>query len=202
MRRAENLEMRRILSAEAAGLTLALAATYGALFTYAAGELDLKADFSYFRTSKASESTKNIVKGLQDPVKVAIFFPPLNDVGREVATYLKDVAKGAPRFSYEVHDRLMEPQLARDWKVTQDGVLIVARGPTDETMTIGTEMEPARAKLKTLDQDFQKNLIKVSRETRIAYLTTGHGEMNEGGDPSEGRTANGIRKLFESQNYS
>jgi hypothetical protein len=202
MRRAENIEVRRVLAAEAAGLTLALAATYGALFTYAAGEFDLKADYSYFRTARPSESTKNIVKGLSDPVKVAIFFPPLNDVGREVASYLKELSRGATKFTYEVHDRLMEPQLARDWKVTQDGVLIVARGPTDETMSIGTEMEPARAKLKTLDQDFQKNLIKVSREVRIAYLTTGHGEMNEGGDPAEGRTANGIRKLFESQNYT
>lgn len=202
MRRTENIEVRRVLSAEAAGLTLALAATYGALFTYAAGELDVKADFSYFRTSKPSESTKNIVKGLQDPVKVAIFFPPLNDVGREVATYLKDLAKGAPRFTYEVHDRLMEPQLARDWKVTQDGVLIVARGPTDETLSIGTDMEQARAKLKTLDTDFQKNLIKVSRETRTAYITTGHGEMNEAPDLAEGRSANGVRKIFEQQNYT
>jgi gliding motility-associatede transport system auxiliary component len=203
MRRAENIEVRRVLSAEAAGLTLALAATYGALFTYAAGEFDLKADYSYFRTARPSESTKNIVKGLEDPVKVAIFFPPLNDVGREVAGYLKELSRGATKFTYEVHDRLMEPQLARDWKVTQDGVLIVARGPTDETLVIGTEMsEAARNKLKTLDQDFQKNLIKVSRETRTAYLTTGHGEMNESPDPTEGRAANGVRKLFESQNYN
>jgi hypothetical protein len=202
MRRAENIEVRRVLTAEAAGLTLALAATYGALFTYAAGEFDLKADYSYFRTARPSESTKNIVKGLEDPVKVAIFFPPLNDVGREVAGYLKELSRGATKFTYEVHDRLMEPQLARDWKVTQDGVLIVARGATDETLSIGTEMDAARNKLKTLDQDFQKNLIKVSRESRTAYLTTGHGEMNEAPDPSEGRAANGVRKLFESQNYS
>jgi hypothetical protein len=202
MRREENIEVRRVLSAEAAGLILALAATYGALFTYAAGELDVKADFSYFRTARPSESTKNIVKGLEDPVKVAIFFPPLNDVGREVASYLKELARAGSKFTYEVHDRLMEPQLARDWKVTQDGVLIIARGPTDETMTIGTDMEAARAKLKTIDADFQKNLIKVSRDVRIAYLTTGHGEMNEAPDPAEGRSANGVRKLFESQNYS
>jgi gliding motility-associatede transport system auxiliary component len=202
MRRAESMEVRRVLAAEAAGLTLALAATYGALFTYAAGELELKADFSYFRTAKPSESTKNIVKGLEDPVKVAIFFPPLNDVGREVAGYLKELGRASPKFTYEVHDRLLEPQLARDWKVTQDGVLIVARGPTDETLTVGVDMEAARAKLKTLDTDFQKNLIKVSREVRIAYLTTGHGEMNEAPDPAEGRSASGIRKLFETQNYS
>jgi len=202
MRRAENIEVRRVLFAEAAGLTLALAATYGALFTYAAGELDLKADFSYFRTARPSESTKNIVKGLQEPVKVAIFFPPLNDVGREVASYMRELGRASVNFTYEVHDRLLEPQLARDWKVIQDGVLIVARGPTDESLIIGTDMEAARAKLKTLDTDFQKNLIKVSREMRIVYLTTGHGEMNEKGDPAEGRTTNGVRKLFESQNYS
>ncbi|HKQ68113.1 MAG TPA: Gldg family protein [Polyangiaceae bacterium] len=202
MRRAENIEGRRVLSAWAAGLTLGLALVYGALFTYAAGELEWKADYSFFRTSRPSESTKNIVKGLEDQVKVVLFFPPLNDVGREVASYMKDLAKASPKFTYEVHDRLLEPSLAKDWKVTQDGVLVVARGPTQESMTLGVEMDPARPKLKTLDTDFQKNLIKVSREARTAYLTTGHGEMNEGGDAAEGRTASGVRKLFESQNYT
>ncbi len=200
MRRAENIEGRRVLSAEAAGLTLAIAATYGALFTYAAGELDYKADFSYFRTARPSESTKNIVKGLQDQVKVTIFFPQLNDVGREVYSYLKELGRSSPKFVYEAHDRLLEPALAKDWKVTQDGIIVLARGPTQETMNLGIDMEKARAQLKTLDGDFQKTLLKVSRETRTVYLTTGHGEMNESND-SEGRTTNGVRKLMESQNY-
>jgi hypothetical protein len=200
MRRAENIEGRRVLSAEAAGLTLAIAATYGALFTYAAGEIDYKADFSYFRTARPSESTKNIVKGLQDQVKVTIFFPQLNDVGREVYSYLKELGRASPKFVYEAHDRLLEPALAKDWKVTQDGIIVLARGPTQETMNLGIDMEKARGQLKTLDGDFQKTLLKVSRETRTAYLTTGHGEMNESND-SEGRTANGVHKLLESQNY-
>jgi hypothetical protein len=200
MRRAENIEGRRVLSAEAAGLTLAIAAAYGALFVYAAGELDLKADFSYFRTARPSESTKNIVKGLEDQVKVTMFFPQLNDVGREVYSYLKELGRSSPKFVYEAHDRLLEPALAKDWKVTQDGVIVIARGPTQETMSFGTEMDGARAKLKTLDSDFQKTLLKVSRETRTAYLTTGHGELNESNDP-EGRAASGVRKLLESQNY-
>ncbi|HEX9294413.1 MAG TPA: Gldg family protein, partial [Polyangiaceae bacterium] len=201
MRRADNIEGRRVLTAEAAGLTLALAATYAALFTYAAGELNLKADFSYFRTARPGESTKNIVKGLTEPVKTVVFFPPINEVGREVASYLKELSRISPKFTYEVHDRLLEPALAKDWKVTQDGTLVIARGPTQESMTFNTDLEQAKAKLKTLDGDFQKNLIKVSREARTAYLTTGHGEMNEAPD-AEGRSANGIRKLFESQNYT
>jgi hypothetical protein len=202
MRRAENIEGRRVLFAESAGLTLALAATYGALFTYASAELALKADFSYFRTSRPSDSTKAIVRGLEDPVKVNIFFPHLNDVGHEVASYLKDLTRVGPKFTFEVHDRLLEPNLAKDWKVTQDGVLVVARGPTEETLNFGIEMEGARAKLKSLDTDFQKVLLKVSRETRTVYFTTGHGELNESTDASEGRMAGVAKKLLESQNYT
>jgi hypothetical protein len=202
MRRAENVEGRRVLFAETAGLTLAMAATYGALFTYAASELALKADFSYFRTSRPSESTKAIVRGLEDPVKVNIFFPRINDVGHEVASYLKELTRAGNKFTFEIHDRLLEPNLAKDWKVTQDGVLVVARGPTEETLSFGIDMEGARAKLKSLDTDFQKVLIKVSRETRTIYFTTGHGELNESTDASEGRTATGAKKLLESQNYT
>ncbi|MET0595080.1 MAG: Gldg family protein [Polyangiaceae bacterium] len=202
MRRAENIEGRRVLFAESAGLTLALAAVYGALFTYASSELAIKADFSYFRTSRPSESTKAIVRTLEDPVKVNIFFPHLNDVGHEVASYLKELTHAGSRFTYEVHDRLLEPNLAKDWKVTQDGVLVIARGPTEETLTLGTEMEAARAKLKSLDTDFQKVLLKVSRETRTVYFTTGHGELNESTDAAEGRTAGVAKKLLESQNYT
>jgi hypothetical protein len=202
MRRAENIEGRRVLFAESAGLTLALAATYGALFTYAASEFAVKADFSYFRTSRPSDSTKNIVRGLEDPVKVNIFFPQLNDVGHEVSSYLKELSRAGTRFTFEQHDRLLEPNLAKDWKVTQDGVLVVARGPTEETLLFGIDMESARAKLKTLDADFQKSLLKVSRETRTVYFTTGHGELNESTDASEGRTASSAKRLLESQNYT
>lgn len=201
MRRAEHIEVRRVLTAEAAGLTLALAAGYGALFTYAAGELDVRADFSYFRTAKPSDSTKNIVKSLGDPIKVVMFFPQLSDVGREVTSYLKELARSSPNFTYEMHDRLLEPGFAKDWKVTQDGVMVLARRTMQEPLSIGTDMDAARPKLKTLDADFQKQLIKVSRDVRIAYLTTGHGELNDSSDP-EGRSATGVRKLLESQNYN
>jgi hypothetical protein len=202
MRRAENIEGRRVLFAESAGLTLALAAAYGALFTYAASELAVKADFSYFRTSRPSDSTKAIVHRLEDPVKVNIFFPRINDVGHEIASYLKELTRAGTKFTYEQHDRLLEPNLAKDWKVTQDGVLVVARGPTEESLNFGVDMEGARPKLKTLDTDFQKALLKVSRETRTIYFTTGHGELNESTDTSEGRTASGMKKLLESQNYT
>src|SRR5258706_14949133 len=60
MRRAERPESRRVRAAASAGLTLVLAAIYGSLFVYAAGGVPWKADYSYFKTSRPSESTRKI----------------------------------------------------------------------------------------------------------------------------------------------
>ena len=67
---------------------------------------------------------------------------------------------------------------------------------------IGADVKSACATVKALDTDFQKALLKVLREQRVAYLTVGHGELNEasGGDP-DGRAGKTFRKLLESQNY-
>jgi hypothetical protein len=200
MRRAENVESRRVFSAEAAGVTLALAAIYGALFTYAAGEFNVKADYSYFRTSKPGDSTKNIVRGLSEPIRVMLFFPPVNDVGREVTTYLRDLTPLSPKFTYEMHDRLLEPALAKEWRVTTDGVVVIGRGANQQPLSVGAEMEGARPKLKTFDSDFQRSLLKATRETRTVLFTIGHGEMSY--VTGTERSATGMRRLLESQNYN
>jgi hypothetical protein len=203
MRRAAMIEARRVRAALRSGLILASAAIYCALFTYAAGELDLKVDYSYFRTARPSESTKNVASGANEPIVVRAFFPQLNEVGTEVQGYLREVARSAPNLKLEEHDRLLVPAIAKESKVTSDGVVVLSRGASRETISIGTEMKTAASKLKTFDADFQKSLLKVMREARVAYLTVGHGELNESkGDPAEGRSAKGMRKLFESQNYT
>jgi hypothetical protein len=65
-------------------------------------------------------------------------------------------------------------------------------------------MKTSASKLKTLDGDFQKALLKVLRDAHVAYFTVGHGEINEvaGTDAAEGRTGKSLRRLFESQNYT
>lgn len=204
MRRAPQLEGRRVKAATLSAMSLSFAAVYAALFVYAAGELDVKADFSYFRTSRASESTKKVAQGLTEPIKVTAFFPQLNEVGVEVEGYLRELAAAAPgNVEVEVQDRLVVPALAKEAKVSQDGVIVLQRGPSRESVTIGADMKTAASKLKSLDADFQKALLKVMRSQRVAYLTVGHGEVNEatGAAAKEGRSAKSLRKLLESQNY-
>ncbi len=202
MRRAPRVEVRRIYAAAATGLTLALAAAYAALFTYAAGEMQVKVDYSYFRTSKASESTKKIVAAANEPIEVRAFFPPLNDVGNEVAAYLADIAQAAPNFKYGFYDRLLYPQLAKDNKVSQDGEIVILKGPSRESLKLDKEMSKAAAKLKTLDADFQKVLLKATKDARNVYVTVGHGELNEGSSTAEGRSGKLMRRILEGQNYT
>jgi hypothetical protein len=202
MRRARVIEGRRVLSATLAGLTLGAAALYVALTTFAVGELDVKADYSYFRTARPGESTKKIAESLSEPVRVLAFFPELNEVGIEAGGYLADLKKSAPKLQVETYDRLLVPAIAKEAKVTQEGVLVLLRGNARETLTLGADPKLAASKLKTLDGDFQKALLKVVRPQRTAYLTVGHGELNETTDAKEGRTGKSIKRLLESQNYA
>lgn len=206
MRNAAFPESRRVRSAASAGLVLALAAVYCAFFVYAAGGVDLKVDYSFFKTSRPSDSTRKLVTSLSgDPIRVVAFFPEVNEVRKEVESYLKDAASGAPKLKVEIKDRLLVPKLAQELHATQDGVIVFSRGTVNQSLQLGTDIEQARPKLKTLDRDFQEQLTKIARSKHIAYLTVGHGELNDGGrgKPEAGvRSAQVARTLLQRQNYT
>jgi hypothetical protein len=204
MRRAERPESRRVRAAASAGLTLVVAAIYGALLVYAAGGLPWKADYSYFKTSRPSESTRKIAASLAEPVKVVAFFPDVNEVRNEVQSYLRELAAGMPKLEVQITDRLLSPKLAKELRATQDGVIVFSRGSVNHTVNLGTEIESARPKLKTLDKDVKEQLLKLARARLTAYLTVGHGELNDPGkgkdDPS--RSASIARALLQKQNLT
>jgi len=204
MRRAERPESRRVRAAASAGLTLVLAAIYGALLVYAAGGVPWKADYSYFKTSRPSESTRKIAASLAEPVKVVAFFPDVNEVRNEVSSYLKELATGMPKLQVQISDRLLSPKLAKELRATQDGVIVFSRGSVNYTVNVGTELEAARPKLKTLDKDVKEQLLKLARARLTAYMTVGHGELNDASkgkeDPS--RSASIARALLQKQNLT
>ena len=204
MRRADRPESRRVRAAASAGLTLVMAAIYGALFVYAAGGVPWKVDYSYFKTSKPSEPTRKIAASLAEPVKVVAFFPDVNEVRGEVAGYLRELAAGMPKLQVQVTDRLLSPKLAKELRATQDGVIILARGSVTNTINIGTDLEAARPKLKTLDRDVKEQLLKLARSHLTAYLTVGHGELNDAakGKEDAARSASIARTLLQKQNFN
>ncbi|HEX5098925.1 MAG TPA: Gldg family protein [Polyangiaceae bacterium] len=205
MRTAERPESRRVRAAAGAGLTLALAAVYGTLFVYAASGVKLDVDFSYFKTSRPSDSTKRLAQSLGDPVRVVAFFPAVSEVKTHVMRYLDELKASSPKLQVEAQDRLLAPKLARELKATQDGVLVLSRGSTTQSIVVGTELESAKGKLKTLDRDFQEQLTKLAKSRRTAYITVGHGELGEtktsGSMDPTARSGSIVRTLLQRQNY-
>lgn len=205
MRRAERPEARRVRAAAMAGGALAMVAVYGSLLVYAAGGIEKKWDYSYFKTSRPGESTKKIAASITEPIRVVAFYPEVNEVRGEVESYLKELAASSPKLKVEVRDRLLAPKLAKELRATQDGVVILSKGQSTYTLTIGSELEAARAKLKTLDRDFQEQLLKAVRSHKTVYFTVGHGEINDapkGGPENEGRTGNIAKLLLQKQNVT
>ena len=205
MRNSERPESRRVRAAAGAGLALAFAAIYGSLFVYAASGIDLRVDYSYFRTSRPSESTRQYLQGMSEPLRVVAFFPEVNEVRNEVSAYLRELAAGAPKLKLEIHDRLLVPKLAKELRAVQDGVIVLSRGTSIQSLSVGTELEAARPKLKTLDRDFQEQLLKILRARRTAYLTVGHGELNDSPRAASSESQRGaqiVRTLIQRQNFT
>jgi hypothetical protein len=207
MRKASHPESRRVVAAASAGLTVALALGYLGLFVGAAHRYGIAADYAYFKTARPSASTLAVARNLKEPIRVVAFFPALNEVRNEVDRYLRDLSRNSPKIRVEFVDRVLEPKVAREMRVSQDGTLVLSRGEVRQMMNVGLELKNARSTLRNFDQEFQKNLMKLARDARTAYLTVGHRELNdgqaeEGGakrDKTRGVTA--LRKLLEMQNY-
>ncbi len=204
MRHAVRPESRRVRFATLSGVSLSLALVYCTLFVYAARGVDWSADYSYFKTSQPSESTRRVVEGLDEPVLVQAFFPDVSEVRDEVERYLKILAASSPKLQVEVKDRLAEPKLSRELRITQDGTIALTLGKAHETLRIGDDITKAREKLRSLDGDFQEKLLKLVRSRRVAYLTVGHGEINDsrGRAKLATREASVVKELLRRQNFT
>jgi hypothetical protein len=200
-------EAYRVVEAAVSGLTIAFAAGMLGLFSFIAAERDVKGDLSYYRTSMPGTATQGMVKSLEQPLRVLLFFPEVNEVKDEVSSYFRSLAKLTGRLEVETYDRMVSPKLAKEYKVSKDGTVVLVHKDKSETIVLDTDLRAAQSSLRVLDEKVQTAFLKATRGQRIAYLTTGHGEMN---DPaSEGPTGmeaslastNGVKEVLRILNY-
>jgi hypothetical protein len=176
--RAPRLELPRIRDAVWTGIGLAGALVFAFAFTYVATERDAKHDFAYFRTARPSESTHAVVRTIDQPVQVALFFPPASEVREQVAAYFDDLKKDSKLLEVQAYDRDVDVQKAKELSVAVNGTVVIMRSGHREPITINLEMEGARTQLRNLDKDVQQRLLKVARPPRTVYFVTGHGERS------------------------
>ena len=203
MQRAPHVEVGRVRDAMLSGVGLASAAVFAFTVYYVASERDVKADFSYFRTARPGEATRNIVRALEQPLEVHLFFPPANDVREQVTEYLTDLARESPHFKVSTWDQALEPKKAKDLGVTGNGTIVLARDARRELMPVGLELDKSRNQLRSFDQDFQKKLLALAKARRTIYFTAGHGERSsEKTSPTDQRwTVRVLRDVYGEQNY-
>jgi len=202
--RAPKLESLRIRDALLSGVGLACAMVFAFTFTYIATERDKKIDLSYFRTAKPGESTRKIVRTLDQPIQISLFFPPANEVSEEVQGYFDDLKKESSQLQVAVYDQAVDPAKAKELSVTGNGTVVVSRAGRKEALSVGLELEGARSQLRDLDKQIQKRLLQVARPGRTVYLTSGHGERTAApaSDTDKRLTVRDLRELLQQQGYA
>jgi hypothetical protein len=103
----------------------------------------------------------------------------------------------------EVLDQASDPALARELKIRDNGYVSITAQvaeegevPVTKSFKIGTDMDSAKSKLRTLDEDFHKALVEVAKGTRIAYLTTGHGELSTKSGDTDEEKLSGLKQIL------
>ena len=150
---------------------------------YIASQLDWKGDWSYLKTTRPSESTLRIAENLDDPLEIVLFYPPANKVAEALLLYMRELEAASQRVRLRVVEHALEPLLAEKYAVSGNGTIVLALGDAEETLRPGLEPSQAKPILRSLDGKIQQALLKLTREERVIYLTTGHGERDW--DPSE-----------------
>lgn len=171
------------------GLSVAFAMALLMVTCQVAKERNAVRDVSYFKTSMAGESTQNIAKASPEPIRVMLFFPEANEAKEYVKGYFEQLARDTGKIELSIHDRFQDADLAAKYKVSKDGVIVLAKGTDAKEKSATIEIPEKEVKepevlrrsatLKTFDSKVNKELIKLSREKRKAYVMTGHGELND-----------------------
>ena len=159
------------------GTTLLLVSLFP--INYLAHERNARWDLGYFKTATPGESSISLIENLSEPVTVYLFFQMGMDVTDEIRTYFDAVP--ADKLDIRYVDKDVEPALAKELNVQNNGIIVLSTGEGDnrsvERINIGKTLSAAKRKLKKLDEEFREALLTLTKEPSVLYLTTGHGEL-------------------------
>ncbi len=196
------VEPARVRRSAASGLILALTGCILFLLNYLGSEFDRKVDLSYFKTTRPSESSAKMVGNLTAPLEAVLFFPGANEVQEQVEGYFQELRRASAQLTVRVVDHVLEPALAKELSVSDNGTVVLRREKQNEKIQVGTDLERAKRTLKKLDSEFQRAFAKLLRARKIAYFTVGHEERDERTrDGVPGSSIRDLRNMLRQMNY-
>jgi len=202
-RAAGGAEPLRLRAALATGLEVPLALALLLSVGWLTSRHDLVVDLSYYHTARAGESTRSRVGAMAEPVEVLLFFPEANEVAEQVRGYLGPIERLGAGLRVRRVERLLEPDLARRVDARAEGTLVLLRGERSERIYLGTALAVAKARLRKLDRDMHRALVRLDGPERVAYLLAGHGERGSAGDDEQGLgRLRGLQELLRMHGYT
>lgn len=139
-------------------------------------------DLTAEREYSLSPQTRQVLAGLQEPVRVVAYMTPGYYAREQVEDLLKEYTYHTDRLQVEYVDPVQRPALANQAGVTRDGTLIFHYGDRRQE-ALGSD-----------EQAFTSALVKVTRaEAKAIYFLTGHRER----DPQDTGPA-GYARIAES----
>ncbi len=195
----------RVRDSGYAGLSIALAIALLFPLNFLAHENNVRWDHSYFKTASPGDVTLGTLDALDAPIQAWLFFPSTSDVTEEVRTYFDQIESANLEVAYV--DQALESELAKELKVQKNGTIALVRGSGEDQQVqrirIGEELEKAERKLKKLDAEVSKALLKLAADPRQAYITVGHGEMywKKSADVLPARTIQNVRDELKRLNF-
>lgn len=192
--------MRALQAGLFLGLTLCLVVTLNFIFS----RLDWQWDLAYFKPARPSPATLELAEGLQEPVDVALFFPKHNLIHSQVRSYIDFLTTQGMKLEVKSYDADLNPVEARDYKVRQNGAVVLRKDKARKEINVGQNRKRARRKVREFDSLFFAALLEVAQKKRMAYLTVGHGERNVQRTQKENpRTGVGeLRALLTERNFT
>lgn len=199
----DRYELPRVRHAFDRGLALALLVSIVFLINFLGERHEIKSDLSYGQKASASEQARRVVRDLTSDVKVTLFFPRANEVAEAVDSYFSSLKALSPHLSVQQVDLALASQLAKDTGVSENGYVAISRDKAHERVRIGDKMASARSQLKKLDSSFINAVLKVTKEKKVAYFTTGHEERTASPGPNDARPPiRLLKQLLETNQYT
>ena len=199
------LSTSRVSEAGQGGLSLGLALALLFPLNHLASANNVRWDHSYFKTASPGEVTLATIANLDEPIQAWLFFPTTSDVTQEVRTYFDQITH--PNLEIRYVDQALETELAKDLRIQKNGAIALVRGEGEDKQVqrirLGDQLDKAERKLKKLDEDVSKALLKLATDPRQAYVTVGHGEMywKKSGDVLPARTIEGMKSELKRLNF-
>ena len=135
-----------------------------------------------------SEQSLKILKDLDEPVQVSLFFTPGHYNRQDAADLVAEYELRSARVTSQFIDPDLQRRLTMDYGVTRDGTVVFESGGRREE-TVGVQ-----------EQDFTSALLKVTRdEAKAVYFLTGHQELLADNTADDGYSM--VGDALKAENY-